>query len=266
MTWGPGPARCQTTLYFRLYVYALNSLFLPWKISLGGISFPSSEGSGCGPGPGSPGQEQVATRRTRSKARRRPAGWRAGRQGAAGLRDQHQVGPAEARLGTADRSELPQTHREGPGAPGELGSAPGGDRERRGSDISLRGLLPGPQPHQPRPSRKGLRKTRGARGRHVPAPKSPSCSPHPQVCPRPICLTSPPSLLSRHYTKPQQRLQFPSDPHTLACSSCPVCWERNHFTHPPEPGSGNIFPEGFSIPRVRYLLCAPSPPCDSRMA
>lgn len=121
MTWGPGPARCQTTLYFGVIRATPPSiLFFCPENQPGWYLLPSSEGSGCGPGPGSPGQEQVATEDAEQGAGA-PAVEVQGRQGAAGLRDQHQVGPAEARLGTADRSELPQTHREGPGAPGGAG-------------------------------------------------------------------------------------------------------------------------------------------------
>lgn len=96
----------------------------------------SSEGSGCGPGAGSPGQEQVAAEDAEQGAGA-PTVEVQGGQGATGLRDQHQVRPAEARLGTADGPELPQTHREGPGAPGGAGLRTWGGRGAgRGSGIS----------------------------------------------------------------------------------------------------------------------------------
>lgn len=103
MTWGPGLPSHQTTLYFRVIVPTPPQFsFSALKISLGGISLPSSEGPGCGPGPGSPGREQVATEDTEQAGA--PAVEVQGRQGAAGLGDQHQVGPAEAGLEPADRS------------------------------------------------------------------------------------------------------------------------------------------------------------------
>lgn len=84
-------------------------------------------GPGCGHGgteralaEGSPGQQQVAAEDAEQRSGA-PAVEVQGGQRASGLGHQDQVGPAEARLGPADGLELPQTHGEGPGAPGGAG-------------------------------------------------------------------------------------------------------------------------------------------------
>lgn len=67
-----------------------------------------------------PGQQQVAAKDS-EKGPGTPSVEVQGRQGASSLGHQDQVGPAEAWLGSADGLELPQAHREGPGAPGGTG-------------------------------------------------------------------------------------------------------------------------------------------------
>lgn len=62
------------------------------------------------------GQQQVAAEDP-EKGAGPPSVKVQGRQGAPSLGHQDQVGPAEARLGPADGLELPEAHREGPGAP-----------------------------------------------------------------------------------------------------------------------------------------------------
>ena len=106
-----GPVQPDAKLPFISGLYAPRSsiLFFCPENQSGLYLLSSSEGSGCGLGPGSPGQEQVAAEDAEQGAGA-PTVEMQGGQGATGLRDQHQVGPAEARLGTADGPELPQTH------------------------------------------------------------------------------------------------------------------------------------------------------------
>lgn len=67
-----------------------------------------------------PGQQQVAAEDS-EQGPGTPSVEVQGRQGASSLGHQDQVGPAEAWLGSADGLELPQAHREGPGASGGTG-------------------------------------------------------------------------------------------------------------------------------------------------
>lgn len=223
---------------------------------------PSSEGSGCGPGPGSPGQEQVAAEDAEQGAGA-PTVEVQGGQGAASLRDQHQVGPAEARLGTADGPELPQTHREGPGAPGGAGLRTWRGQVAGGAQTSPeRPPRSSPDPSQPRPSRKGLRKTRGARGRHVPVLKSPWAPLNPSgLSPAPRVSPPTPSSLRIPHSSRSKRLRFPSTPHLWPCHGCPVCGERNHSHVPQSPSLATSLPGRlFHSLGVRYLLWCPQPP------
>lgn len=69
---------------------------------------------------GLPGQQQVAAEDP-EQGSGPPSVEVQGGEGASSLGHQDQVGPAEAWLRSADGLELPQAHREGPGAPGAAG-------------------------------------------------------------------------------------------------------------------------------------------------